>query len=262
MVKKTPAATKPPKKEATASDPFKFRSPAEQGAGNGARVHKHARGFICDTDGPGSATPKNRSLFEIVVHTTQGFIPLWEEGTILRWRFQERSFDAFEDPEAAKNAVKELLARAILAWGDSAPVKFTYDSELWDFEIVMKKGDECDISGCVLASAFFPDPGRHKLQLYPMMFSQPEEERLETLVHEIGHIFGLRHFFAKISEKDWPAEIFGTHSRFSIMNYGEDSKLTNEDRADLKNLYRAAWSGELKAINGTKIRLVRPFHTL
>ncbi|MBA3285358.1 MAG: hypothetical protein H0U27_09930 [Nitrosopumilus sp.] len=81
------------------------------------------------------------------------------------------------------------------------------------------------------------------------------------MIHEIGHIFGLRHFFANISESQWPSEIFGVHSKFSIMNYGELSALTDDDKKDLKSLYRSVWKGEIKEINGTPIRLVKPYHT-
>ena len=79
-------------------------------------------------------------------------------------------------------------------------------------------------------------------------------------MHEIGHVFGLRHFFANISENEWPSQIFGTHSAFSIMNYGHDSVLTPKDKSDLKRLYQLAWSGKLTHINGTPIRLMRPYH--
>jgi hypothetical protein len=44
------------------------------------------------------------------------------------------------------------------------------------------------------------------------------------------------------------------------MNYGAKSELTDVDREDLSNLYRGAWNGTLKQINGTPIKLVRPFH--
>jgi Metallo-peptidase family M12B Reprolysin-like len=112
----------------------------------------------------------------------------------------------------------------------------------------------------VLASAFFPDPGRHRLSFYPKMFSQDRDEQVETLIHEIGHIFGLRHFFAQVSETAWPSEVFGRHHKFSIMNYGGDSRLTEHDKADLKRLYQLAWAGGLTQINGTPIKFVRPFH--
>jgi len=125
-----------------------------------------------------------------------------------------------------------------LAWGDAAPIKFVKNEDAWDFKIVMREADECNISGCVLASAFFPDAGRHELVLYPKMFTQDREEQVETLIHEIGHMFGLRHFFAQVRETAWPAEVFGKHRKFSIMNYGEASELTTHDKSDLKKLYQ------------------------
>jgi hypothetical protein len=223
-------------------------------------VHSFKNGRRCDTESRGHKTPRGRPPIEIVVDASEGFIPLWAEGTTLRWRFRESSFMSFQDPEAAKAAVETLLGKALLAWGDAVPVKFTRSEDAWDFEIVMRSGDDCDVSGCVLASAFFPDAGRHSLFLYPKMFTQTDKEQLETLVHEIGHMFGLRHFFALVSETAWPAQVFGKHEKFSIMNYGELSELTNNDRADLKRLYELAWKGELVEINGTPIKFVKPFH--
>jgi hypothetical protein len=48
------------------------------------------------------------------------------------------------------------------------------------------------MNGCVLASAFFPDAGRHELVIYPRMFAQNRKEPVDTLIHEIGHTFKLR----------------------------------------------------------------------
>lgn len=234
------------------------------GDGNGgaaADVHVFGKGFVCDTDRRGHATPQGRSPVEIVVDASEGFIPLWARDTVLRWRFREQSMKVFKNPAAAKTAIRRLLGDALLAWGDAAPVKFAERADAWDFEIVMRKSEDCDINGCVLAGAFFPDGGRHKLTLYPTLFSQSRQEQVETLIHEIGHVFGLRHFFANLTENAWPSQIFGTHSPFSIMTYGGQSVLTAEDKADLRRLYQQAWSGKLLHINGTPIRLVQPYHT-
>ena len=199
---------------------------------------------------------------EIVLDASEGFIPLWAKDTTLRWRLQERSLRLLEDPAAARTAIRKLFGKALLAWGDAAPVKFAERSDAWDFEIVVRPVDNCSVNGCVLASAFFPDSGRHKLTLYPKMFEESSQEQVETLVHEIGHIFGLRHFFADVSETAWPSRVFGAHKPFSIMNYGSKSELTIDDKSDLKSLYQTAWTGALTNINGTPIRFVRPFHTL
>lgn len=233
------------------------------GDGNGgaaADVHVFGNKFVCDTDHRGHATPQGRSPLDIAVDASEGFIPLWARETVLRWRFREQSLKAFKNPAAAKTTIRRLLGDALLAWGDAAPIKFAERTDLWDFEIVMRKAEDCDINGCVLASAFFPDAGRHKLTLYPTLFEQSRQEQVETLIHEIGHVFGLRHFFANLTETAWPVQIFGTHSPFSIMNYGSQSVLTAEDKADLRRLYQQAWSGKLVHINGTPIRLVQPYH--
>lgn len=247
----------------TASDPFR---PADdkEAAGKLATpdVHVYGDRNRCATDTRGFATPRNLSPFEIVVDASDGFVPLWDEHVTLRWRFNESSFGYFEDPSAAKAAIEELFGQALMAWGEAVPVKFAKRDHAWDFEILMQQGDDCDINGCVLASAFFPDAGRHKLRLYPKMFEQSAQEQLETLVHELGHVFGLRHFFANVSETAWPSEIFGTHEAFSIMNYGSKSVLTDADRSDLARLYEEARNGRMTEVNGTDIRLVRPFHTV
>lgn len=220
---------------------------------------------VCLTDSKGYSTPKNQSPFDLVLHASEGFVPLWEQGTVLRWRFNKLSLMQLKDPDSAKNEITQLFAAAIMAWGDAAPVKFAEVEDAWDFEIVIRKNNECSYGGCTLASAFFPDSGRHELVIYPKLFDQSDKEKIETLVHELGHVFGLRHFFAKVQEVKWPSEIYGEHSEhqpFTIMNYGAYSELTEVDKSDLKSLYSLFWNGNLKDINGTKIVKVRPYHLL
>jgi len=245
--------------EVLKEQPFRLRAD-DVSVGPGPHILR--KGVRCETESRGFATPHGRSAAEIVLDASEGFIPLWAKGVTLRWRFREASLSGFADPEAAKGAVETLLAEAIIAWGDAAPVKFAQRDDVWDFEIVVKNSDDCDINGCVLASAFFPDGGRHELVIYPKMFEQSTREQVETLAHEIGHVFGLRHFFALVSEQRWPAEVFGTHDKFSIMNYGDPSHLTDADRSDLRSLYELAWAGKVTEINGTEIRLVQPYHAL
>jgi hypothetical protein len=250
-----------PTLESLGTNPFELRKEPEPAPDSESEVHIYGNGVVCDTDTRGRATPNGLSLAELVLDASEGFIPLWAKDTTLRWRFQERSLDSFEDPEAAEAAIEELLGEALVAWGNAAPIKFAKRDDAWDFEIVVRESDRCNINGCVLASAFFPDAGRHELRVYPKLFEQSRQEQVETLIHEIGHAFGLRHFFANVKEKGFPSVIFGTHNKFSIMNYGVDSKLTDADKTDLEKLYRLVWSGELTQINGTAVRVVNPFHT-
>lgn len=226
------------------------------------QVHKHGKSMIVCTTDKRVLPRKEKSMLELVVDASEGFIPLWEKGLFLRWRFHEASMNHFEDPEAAKAEIRKLLAEALAAWGDAAPIRFSESTDASDFQIVMSPAASCSAQGCTLASAFFPDSGRHKLMLYPTLFEENRSEQVETLVHELGHVFGLRHFFADVSEKKWPSEIFGKHQPFSIMNYGAQSKLTSTDKADLKRMYAGVWSGALQEINGTRIVQVKPYHYL
>ncbi len=222
-------------------------------------THIYHGGACCETDTRGFATPSNRAITEIVIDATQGFIPLWDRDVTLNWRFQDASLRQFADPDAVKNYVRTLFGETLLKWGNAVPIRFSETSEPWDFEIVVKTADNCSAFGCTLARAFFPDAGQHELVLFPKMFEQPRKEQIETIAHELGHVFGLRHFFAKISEARFASEIFGTYDERSIMNYGPNSVLTQSDIDDLTRLYQQTWSGILKDINGTPIRLMRPF---
>ena len=240
---------------------YRRLSPKEAAEAHEEDLHVYGKKVKCITDTRGFASPRTPDgRTRIVVDASEGFIPLWAKNSTLRWRFQEHSMKVFADPPAAKVALRDLLGDAILAWGDAVPVKFAERKDAWDFEISVRNADDCDINGCVLASAFFPDSGRHEIVIYPMMLQEPRSEQVATLAHEIGHVFGLRHFFAKVGESAWPSEIFGKHKPFTIMNYGTKSVLTKADRTDLKNLYLGVWAKEITDINGTEVRLVRPFH--
>lgn len=222
-------------------------------------THIYHGGARCATDGIGHATPDNLSPQDLVLHAPQGFIPLWAQGVTLRWRFQERSVLQFVDPDAAKDYVRGVLSEALLAWGAAVPIRFVESHQPWDFEVVLSARDDCDPRGCTLASAFFPDAGQHELELFPLMFRSSRQEQIETMAHELGHIFGLRHFFAKTREALVPSVEFGTQDPNSIMNYGPQSRLTETDISDLISLYSRVWLGDLTQINGTPVHLVKPF---
>lgn len=225
--------------------------------GRDLQVHRYGEDMICKTDVRGQRSPGGKDTRELVLDSPLGFIPLWAMGTVLRWRFQEHSLRIFKQPEALKQLVRGLMTDALLKWGDAVPVRFSEQDQAWDFEVVVRAAPDCDIRGCTLAQAFFPDAGRHELIIFPTMFNQPREKQVDVLVHEFGHIFGLRHFFASSENRGFT--IFGAHEPFTIMNYGAQSVLTERDKTDLKRLYQDVWSGRLTNINGTPIRQVRPF---
>ena len=242
------------------SEALNFKDENDADAAQKPYLHKLFNGAICETDSLGHKTPGGRSPNEIVVDASEGFVPLWAPDVSLRWRFNESSMAMFRKPKKARNYLRELLADGIMLWENAPPVKFKEVQDGWDFEIAVNPTNNCNSQGaCTLARAFFPDGGRHDLLIYPKMFELDRKEQVETMAHELGHVFGLRHFFALIDEQEWPAQMFGKHSPFSIMNYGENSVMTDNDIADLTALYQAVWSGKLTHINSTEIRIIQPF---
>lgn len=217
----------------------------------------HRCGIRCATDPP----PKSGILPEVVVDLVKDKVPLWSRSTRLNWRFDEGSFERFGGAERMKRKVSQLMRDAMNAWGNVAPVKFNKSNDLPDFEVYMRQRRDCK-EGCVLASAFFPSSKLERVTLYPSMFEYDQDEQLSTMVHEIGHIFGLRHFFADTDayERKFPSLVFGKHSRYTIMNYGSESRLTRADREDLGRLYEAAWSAGPEAEIGKEVILVEARH--
>lgn len=198
---------------------------------------------------------------EIVVDLQLDKVPLWAKGTTLNWRFDNRAIARHGNPEALQRKVRKLFSEAVDAWGET-PILFQENSKDWDFEIAVLKRRDCDDDGCTLASAFFPDSERQRMLCYPSMFDYDRAEQVSTLVHELGHVFGLRHYFADSDEeeKKFPSLIFGRHSSFTVMNYGARSQLTRADRKDLMRLYRAAWSANPEEAIGKQVRLVHAPH--
>src|SRR3989338_2634203 len=193
----------------------------------------------------------------------QGFVPLWEQGHQLFWSF-DSSFDRlFVNPEAAKNKFAELFDRALSLWQFNH-IQVVYSPAGSDFRIVQKPSDECTASGCVLASAFFPDGGRHELNLFPILWRHGDDDDIvNTLVHEIGHIWGLRHWFALSKEPNAASFPFrhDPNNLQSIMNYGENSILTEKDKTDLREFYQYVWENRsLPGHSDKQVRLFRPFH--
>jgi len=225
----------------------------------------HVPGRKCITESrfpnPPEAPQREGIQPEVVVDVVRDHIPLWEPNTILNWRFEEASIQRHADGEHMKRRVRRLLHAAVSEWSDAAPVKFVESQADWDFEIAILKRRDCDEDGCTLASAFFPaDRGRQRLLILPTLFECSRDEQVMTLVHELGHVFGLRHYFADTEEAAFPSKTFRTHSSFTVMNYGWKSRLTVADRKDLEWLYEAAWSADAEARLGLPVRLCKAPH--
>jgi len=69
---------------------------------------------ICITDSRGYEQPDNKSILEIIVDASDGFIPLWDRGVTLNWRFNKSFGSYFENPSAAKDGIMKIMMPGIL----------------------------------------------------------------------------------------------------------------------------------------------------
>lgn len=211
----------------------------------------------------------------LLLGSGEAVVPLWglagESKQLLTWEFDEDSVEAyflnlnnsrelFSNGEGLKKHVRDLILESMHLWGDSSPYVLQEFDGITDFRVFIEDSDDCNSEGCVLASAFFPSDRRKSLDLYPVLFKQTREEQVETIIHELGHIKGLRHSFAQ-EEIGWPNALFGHDSPISIMNYGVNSKLTDIDKEDLKKLYQEVWDGMLERIGNMPVQLCYTRHT-
>jgi hypothetical protein len=55
-----------------------------------------------------------------LLDASEGFIPLWDKGVTLRWRFQDAALRRYRPSGRGQGRGRAHLGSAILAWGDAA----------------------------------------------------------------------------------------------------------------------------------------------
>ena len=223
-------------------------------------VHVLGSCQVCSTER--RARTREEIETSLLIEPTSGKLHFWAENQILHWRFGESTFMRYKKPELIKDMVRSIFFKAIAAWGDSAPIRFKEENDAYDFEIHLMPNDDIQGGSYTAARSFFPDSGQHRIRLFPAFFEKipDEKERVDTLIHELGHIFGLRHFMAFENGPVYSGAVYGTNNPLTIMNYGALSELTTQDKSDLSSLYKEVWSGRLTNVNRTPVELVRPWH--
>ncbi|KAF2731455.1 hypothetical protein EJ04DRAFT_442969 [Polyplosphaeria fusca] len=95
-----------------------------------------------------------------------------------------------------------------------------------------------------IASAFFPNEVK-EVRIYDKTLTEAKwrEILMNSLLHEIGHIIGLRHEFALTARKDngdlreSPAQRFGSTNEHSVMSYDDVNIIQESDKKDVLDFY-------------------------
>ena len=221
-------------------------------------VKKPTQIIRCQTDQVGRGQVAKAGNDSLVVDNTDGFVPLWQRGTVLRYKIDIESFQSlYANANETIANVERSFDEAFRSWRFEG-IDMQRNQQSFDFIIHAADTNGDALNGYVLASAFFPSSNLNHFQIHPEAFTMGNG-LVQTLQHEIGHVFGLRHWFYW---RESPAKLFGDQSEKTIMNYGANSVLTDQDRADLQRMYNAVWSGEPNIFgDNTPVVLFDPYST-
>ncbi|KAK6359930.1 hypothetical protein TWF696_001056 [Orbilia brochopaga] len=155
--------------------------------------------------------PFNYTAIQLGYH---GRISRYYAGVTISYYVGCDTFPTSEDAEYVAKCFKD----ATQAW-DAIPVKFERVSARDDafFSVLFSKHAP---DGSTPAKAFFPNspPERRTVTVYSVAFAY-RDAMVNIFCHELGHVLGLRHEFAAVSELDRPSVLWGVVNPESVMNY-------------------------------------------
>lgn len=168
----------------------------------------------------------------------------WKPGSTVLFYFDIVSFSM--DGDLAKRS----FLQAVEDWTQFPGIGITFcetDDEDEATFYVRRRGKP-DNGAKALAHAFPPNDHRKRkkrtLFVYDMAFREPRPNLAGVFGHELGHILGARHEFAKDEDKPWetkdPSVRIGSVNHNSVMRYpkvGEPWRVDDLDRQAIKSLY-------------------------
>jgi len=181
---------------------------------------------------------------------TEGEVSLWQYDSQITWTINTKSFPTQQDSKYAK----EQFQLAIQDWGiQGIEYKYIDESQIDNATFFLKYCKT--ICGGTVAKAFSPVEAQSLVIIYPIAYHEDKIKYMKNyLSHEIGHIYGLKHEFAK--SETTPSVQFGPCNSESVMNYNEHPPVIQEtDRMWVQKLYDK--SQPINTIGSERLPVVR-----
>ncbi|OQO07397.1 hypothetical protein B0A48_07094 [Cryoendolithus antarcticus] len=201
------------------------------------------------------ALPKNLQGLDDQAHAldlwigTWGRIPRWKRGVEINFAAYSGGYPKLED---AVYAARQLNCAALYWNSLEVGVTFKWVGRLADAEFVLGYGGD---QGNTVARAFFPNANDlNNLFVYKRAFDSDTKPAMwRFFLHELGHVLGLRHEFARI---EGGAVQWGNDDPLSVMNYRKEAApmITEQDIAST----RAFYNYNEATINGVPVQLFVP----
>jgi len=216
-------------------------------------------------------TQEHDGLAAIYLGIERGRLHLWENGSVINWTCRKDGW-----PVRSENGGLQVLIaawHATQAWNKvlEGRVKFKYVSKLCDaaFEVRYERGGRKRL----LASSFFPTEHKRDLNFVKVYHSSFDKRKYgsryplyNTMLHELGHILGLRHEFAHEKQNEMKAEsiLFGISNPKSVMAYYPGQDIQTSDIHYVRKAYDELSHGKIVSALGPygrvskKVVRVRP----
>ncbi|KAI4865215.1 hypothetical protein F4820DRAFT_306697 [Hypoxylon rubiginosum] len=192
------------------------------------------------------------------------FVYRWKPGSMITFNVEPQSFP---DTSYAAHATRSL-EEAARKWNEGeVGVRFekVADHEPAAFRLVYWKQNSQEPK--TLAKAFLPIPSevqRNQPQLFVYSIAFDKEkgnynDLAKIFCHELGHVLGLRHEFAKEKESHMPCVQFGESNSSSVMNYFNHARKYRIQKSDYNDV-RLFYAYKGTVYNGFRVIDVDPMY--
>ncbi|RFN48797.1 matrix metalloproteinase-11 [Fusarium flagelliforme] len=162
-------------------------------------------------------------------------IPRWTNSTTIKWFIRADKFPSDEEAAIAASAL-DAAANEWNAVNFGVTVYQTTDKKEANFNLVYR--DNPPDRPTVLARAFFPHQEDRDVVVFKYGMDAKNRYRLKNVfLHELGHVFGLRHEFAIVKEGRG-AKRFMNENKESVMAYNKIPTVQESDREEIRAFYQ------------------------
>lgn len=228
-----------------------------------------AQGGMVNADGPSDTdwTYDVQKSSKVIVGSDVYGIILWKDRTTV-------TIDLTSDTKGASKDTIKQFRKAIKMWNKCMQGRVTVKEVKGGGNYFARYREQCGSSSTAVASATLPHgydgDGDGTICFTNVLNARTPQLKLNTFLHEVGHMMGLRHTHDYRENGSYEPEpdryLYFKYNKKSIMSYtsyAPDRHLTKGDCAGTRKLYQEARKAKCLNVKSQENRKVcRPFKTI